>query len=124
MIIPGSNLLALALGVIGNQQVQWLKYAGTTVTPAGIQRPTWDAPVTINGSIQPVDANTLQQLGLDWTRNYVSFFAPAEFEEIERDQSSDRIAYAGRTYQVVGKTAWFYQDGWDKVICVEVPPNA
>lgn len=121
MIVPGSNLLNMALGVIGAQQVQWLRYAGMTTTAAGIQRPSWDAPVDISGSLQPVDANTLQQLGLDWTRNYVTFFAPAEFKEVERDQSSDRITYAGRTYQVVGKTAWFHQDGWEKVICVEVP---
>lgn len=124
MIVPGSNLLAMAMGVVGQQSVQWLRFTGMTTNTAGQERPTWAAPVTILGSIQPVDANTLQNLGLDWTRNYVTFYAPVEFREIERDQSSDRIAYAGRTYQVVGKTAWFYQDGWDKVICVEVPPNA
>lgn len=121
MIVPGSNLLALALGVLGQQVVEWRRYIGKVTSPAGVQVPTWAAPVTIAGSLQPVDANTLQQLGLDWTRNYVALFASAEFLEIERDQSSDRVTYAGRTYQVVGKTAWFHQDGWEKVICVEVP---
>lgn len=121
MIVPGSNLLALAMGVIGQQSVQWLRYTGLTTTAAGVERPTWAAPVAIIGSIQPVDTNTIQMLGLDWTKNYITFYAPKEFQEIERDQSSDRIAYAGRTYQVVSKTAWFAQDGWDKVICVEVP---
>lgn len=120
MIVPGSNLLNMAMGIIGRQSVQWFRYTGLTTTPAGLQRPTWADPVTITGSLQPVDANTLQNLGLDWTKNYVTFFAPAEFNEVERDQSSDRVAYAGRKYQVVGKTAWFHQDGWEKVICVEV----
>jgi hypothetical protein len=124
MIVPGSNLLAMALGVIGQQSVQWSRYIGMTTTTAGVERPTWADPVTISGSLQPVDTSLLQQLGLDWTRNYVTFFAPAEFREIERDQSSDRITYGGRTYQVVSKTAWWQQDGWEKVICVEVPPNA
>lgn len=124
MIVPGSNLLALALGVIGNQMVQWHKFAGLTTNAAGVQRPTWAAPVTINGSFQPADAATIQQLGLDWTRNYVNFFAPAEFKEIERDQSSDRVSYAGRMYQVVGKAAWYHQDGWERVLCVEVPADA
>lgn len=124
MIVPGSNLLALAMGVIGQQQVQWLRYTGMTTTSAGVERPTWAAPVTITGSVQPVDTSLLQQLGLDWTRNYITFYAPAEFQEVERDQSSDRITYAGRTYQVLSGTNWFAQDGWEKVICVEVPANA
>jgi hypothetical protein len=123
MIVPGSNLLSMALGVIGTQSVQWLRYTEEVETPAGVQRPQWANPVTIYGSLQPVDTNLLQQLGLDWTRNYVTFFAPAEFREVERDQSSDRIIYAGRTYQVVSKTAWWRQDGWEKVMCVEVPAD-
>lgn len=121
MIVPGSNLLNMALGVIGAQGVEWRRYTGMVTTPSGVEQPTWAAPVTIAGSIQPVDAKTLQQLGLDWTQNYVTFYASAEFREIERDQSSDRISYAGRTYQIAGKTAWFHQDGWDAIICIEVP---
>lgn len=120
MIVPGSNLLNMALGVIGRQQIMWSRYIGMTTTSAGVERPTWAAPVAISGSIQPVDANMLTQLGLDWTANYVTFFAPAEFNEIDRDQSSDRISYAGKTYQVTSKTDWLAQDGWQKVICVEV----
>jgi len=120
MIVPGSNLLAMAMGLIGQQSVLWLRYAGMTTNTAGLQQPTWAAPVAITGSVQPVDTSLLQQLGLDWTRNYVTFYAPANFKEVDRDQSSDRIVYAGRTYQVLSGTTWYAQDGWEKVICVEV----
>lgn len=121
MIVPGSNLLALALGVIGNQKVQWRKFAGMTTLTSGVQAPSWDDPVDINGSLQPVDETMLQQLGLDWTKKHCMFYASAEFKEVDRDQTGDRLTYAGRTYQILDKTTWFAQDGWERPLCVEVP---
>lgn len=124
MIVPGSNLLAIALGVIGNQSIAWHKFAGMTTLASGVDSPTWDDPVTILGSLQPIDSTLLQQLGLDWTKNHCTFYAPAEFREVDRDQTGDKLVYAGKTYQVLNKASWFPQDGWEKVMCVEVPANA
>lgn len=121
MIVPGSNLLALAMGVIGQQAIAWARNTGLTTLASGAQVPTWADPVTIYGSLQPVDNTLLQQLGLDWTKNYCTFYAPAEFREVDRDQTGDRLTYAGKTYQVLNKTSWFAQDGWERVMCVEVP---
>lgn len=120
MIVPGSNLLAIAFGAIGQQSVQWRKYVGMTTLADGSKRVTWSNPVTLAGSLQPVDSTLLQQLGLDWSKNYCTFFAPAEFRDPTRDQTGDKITYAGRTYQVIDKSSWFPQDGWEKVICVQV----
>lgn len=121
MIVPGSNLLALAMGVIGQQTVGWAKFTGMTTGPSGIDIAEWAAPVDIFGSLQAVDSTLLQQLGLDWTKNYCTFYAPAEFREVDRDQTGDKLLYAGKTYQVLNKASWFAQDGWERVMCVEVP---
>lgn len=124
MLVPGSNLLSMALGVIGSQGVQWLKYQGKITNSAGFDVPTWAPAVPIAGSLQPADPLHLQQLGLDMTKQYVMFYATAEFTQVDRDQTGDRLIYAGKTYQVLAKTSWFAQDGWERPMCVEVDPNA
>lgn len=121
MIVPGSNLLALALGVIGNQIVGWRKYVGVTTLPSGVQSPTWEDDATdLAGSLQPADTTLIQQLGLDMTREYCTFYAPAQFREVDRDQTGDLLIYAGKTYQVLDKASWFPQDGWERVMCIRV----
>lgn len=121
MIVPGSNLLAMALGVIGAQQVGWQQYTGAVTNSAGVDVPTWAAAVDVFGSLQPVsDAGLLQQLGLDWTKNYVTFYASQRFGEPSRDKAGDRLLYDGKVFQIEGKTPWVAQDGWESVLAVEV----
>lgn len=119
-MIPGSNILARAAGLIGQQVVAWSQFQGMTTSAAGFEVPTWADPVDIPGSLQPVSATLVQQLGLDMTRNYVTFFASANFGDVDRDKTGDRLAYAGRVYQIESKTPWHAQDGWEYVVAVEV----
>ena len=120
MTVPGSNLLNMAMGLIGAQAVGWRKYLGKTTNAAGFDVVTWAAAVTTYGSFQPVTAAMIQQLGLDMTKNYATFFASAEFGDPDRDKTGDRLTYAGKTYQIESKTPWHAQDSWEYVLCVEV----
>lgn len=120
MIVPGSNLLHMAMGVIGAQEVQWAKFLGKTTNAAGIDVPAFEAPTTVYGSFQAVDQNLLQNLGLDWTKNYATFYASADFGDVNRDKTGDRLVYGGTTYSILSKTPWFKQDGWTRVLCVEI----
>lgn len=119
-MIPGANLLNMALGVIGAQQPEWRKYLGMTTNPAGVKVATWAAGVPVTGSLQPVGNTHLQQLGLDWTKSYVTFYASQDFGDPTRDKTGDKLVYGGKTYQVMSKTPWVLQDGWSSVLCVEV----
>lgn len=119
-MIPGSNLLNLAFGLIGQQPVQWAAFQGVITNAAGVKVPTWAAAVTVGGSFQPVPKDLIQRLGLDWTKSYVNFYASKDFTDVERDKTGDRLTYAGKTYQVLSNTDWFAQDGWKGVMCVEV----
>lgn len=120
MIVPGSNLLRMAMGVIGAQEVQWLQFLGKTTNAAGIDVPTFAEPVTVYGSFQAVGQNLLQNLGLDWTKNYATFYATMDFGDVERDKTGDRLVYGGKTFSCESKTPWFEQDGWSRVLCVEI----
>ena len=120
MIVPGSNLLRQAFGMIARQPVQWLQFQGITKNEAFVEVPAWAAPVNIAGSFQPIDRNLYQTLGLDWTKNYANFYDENTFKDVTRDITGDRLIYAGKTYQIESKQPWFTQDGWEKVLCVEV----
>lgn len=120
MIIPGANLLGLAFGVIGRQTVAWSQFTGGALNAAGVRVPTWAPPVDIGGSFQPVPNTLIQALGLDWTKTYANFYAEADFTDVMRDKTGDRLAYAGKTYQILSKTDWKPQDGWQGVLCIEV----
>lgn len=120
MIVPGSNLLNMAFGLIGQQVVQWSSFLGLVTNAAGTKVPTWAAPIALGGSFQPVARTLYQQLGLDFNKSYANFYASADIMDVLRNKTGDRLAYAGRTYQVLSNNDWIAQDGWKGVLCIEV----
>lgn len=120
MSFPGGNILSVALGLIPSQAVGWQRFLGIVTNAAGIDVPTWRAPVTIRGSFQPVSATLMQALGLDMTKNYATFYASQPMQDVDRDKTGDRLTYNGKTWQIISKTEWYPQDGWDGILCVEV----
>jgi hypothetical protein len=126
MMIPGSNLLAMALGVIGSQTVQWFQYDHVDTGPTGLDIVTYKAPVPVaQGSVQAVDRSRYTQYGLDWQKSYVTWFVPnVTALSITRnpDTDGDVIEWAGRRYQVVGDTPWSVQDHWTRLLCIDIGP--
>lgn len=118
--IFGTNLLNVAAGLIGVQVVAWRRFTGRAPNAAGIQVDTYAASVDVEGSFQPVPATLLQQLGLDMTKNYATFYASRDFGDPDRDKAGDLLTYAGLTYKVISKNPWYAQDGWESVMCVQV----
>ena len=120
MTVPGSNLLNMAMGLIGVQAVGWRKYAGKVTNAAGFDVVTWAAAVTVKGGLRPVAAATGQRLGLEMTGNFGTCLGSGECGGPDRDKTGDRLIYAGKTYQIESKTPWYAQDSWEYVLCVEV----
>ena len=119
-MIPGSNLLNMALGLISGQQVGWRRYLGKVKNPAGVQVVTWAAAVDIMGSFQPIDSKLFQQYGLDVSKEYATFYSSQGFTDPERDKTGDRLIYGGEVWQIESKCPWLLQDGWSRVLCVRV----
>lgn len=119
-MIPGGNLLQTALGMIGNQTVAYRAFAGKSTNAAGVVVSTWADPVPLVGSVQAVPNVLLQQLGLDWSKDYVTFYCSREFSDPSRDRTGDRFDYGGAVYEVQSPTPWNAQDGWSSVLCVRV----
>lgn len=121
-MIPGSNLLKTALRFIGTQSVQYYAYAGTTTNAAGLDTVVYSPGVQVNtGSVQAVPRGRYTSMGLDFTKDYVTWFVVGAVFGIERDRANDKFSFAGKTYDVVSVTPWYVQDGWVEVLGVYNP---
>lgn len=120
-MIPGSNLLNMAMTLIAAQTVSYYAFTGRTTNEIGIDVPAWAAPVDMRGSLQPVPRNLYQVNGLEYEKNYFTFYTSANILDVRRDVSGDNMAFNGMRLQVISSNDWFAMDGWVGVLCVQVP---
>lgn len=120
MIVPGSNLLSIALGVIGSQSIQLTRFVSRVQNARGDWVNTYAAAVPVEGSWQPVDARSYQALGLDVKKRYFNFYAQEPIAIVARDAAPDVAARNGRRYETVGDTPWRDVDGWAAAMFVDV----
>lgn len=123
-MIPGVNVLGLALTVIAPQTVRYFQWTGNTTGASGKDVPTYAAVVNRRGSFQPVDRSRLQTMGLDMSQSYATFFGPGAVRTLERDGAPDAFGFNGRRYNALDVVDWLAQDGWTAAICVDVGPDA
>lgn len=121
MTFPGFNLLALANKAIAAQQLQYRPFIKRELNAAGVWMTSRAAPAVLQGNIQPVPRTRYEIMGLDFQANYATIFVQKNVVDIARDVTGDQFWYAGRLYQAESRTSWFAQDGWDAILCVEVP---
>lgn len=121
MIVPGSNLLALAMGPISRQTLQHRTFVSRAVNAAGDWSSTFATAVSITGSMQPVNKALYQALGLDFAKNYSTLYTSSDVRPVARDREGDLLTFGGRTWQAISDQDWRGVDGWRKILCVEVP---
>lgn len=115
------NLLNRALRLVKAQPVQYRRFVGRTTNEIGLDVSEYADPVQIMGSVQAVPRSTYETLGLDFQKQYVTLYTVTEVLDLRRDISGDMIDFGGRAYQLVSSTDWQAMDGWQSVLCVEVP---
>ena len=121
-MIPGINVLSMALTVIAPQTVLYYAFQGRVTNAAGLDVATYATPVEDSqGSVQPVERKLYQQFGLDLRKSYVNWFVSRAILDVARDVSGDQFVYAGSRYQCQSITNWKSQDGWVQVLAVEIP---
>lgn len=123
MPIPGRNNLALAMRLIGSQAVTLHPYLGRALNAAGQYVPLFAPSRRIRaGSVQPVQQDRYERLGLDHAKQYVQWWAPAHVMGVERDATPDEFTWNGHRYSVARVTDWHAQDGWVVVTAARVEP--
>ena len=115
------NLLKRALRLVKAQPVTYRRFAGRTTNGIGLDVSEYECSKQIVGSVQAVPRSAYEQLGLDFQKQYVTLYTETEVLDLRRDISGDLIEFYGKTYQLVSSTDWQPMDGWQSVLCVEVP---
>jgi len=118
---PGSNILNRALRLISPQAFSYFANTGRIKQPNGQFVPAFAPPLALSGSVQPVPRNLYEQYGLDFQKNYVTVFVSKNILDLDRNVSGDLIVFSTKTFQCESKTDWFMQDGWDSILCVQIP---
>ncbi len=119
-MIPGINLLSIALGAIASQSGQWLQFIGNTENSQGQDIPQYAPAQVVTGSFQSTDARTIADMGLDVTAKYRTFYSSTPIAITDRSTSPDLLIFYGRKYQVAGELDWINQDGWKGVVLVDI----
>lgn len=122
-MIPGGNILNMAMSVIQKQDFTYQPFKTRTLNEIGNFVADYDSGIPVKGSVQPVPRNLYQGMGLDFEKNYFNFFVPADIFDVERDISGDQFIFQCKNFQCESKTAWYGIDGWVQVLCVEVPSS-
>ena len=123
MLVPGSNLLSLALRVIAPQSLMHKAFVSRTENAAGDTVSTYAEPVAIQGSMQAMNMATYQELGLNIAKNYSTLYTTTNVKPTSRDREGDLVTYGGKTWQCESDMHWQVQDGWCMLLCVEIPSN-
>lgn len=122
MSVPGSNLLAEALSLIGSQPVAYFAALPRTTDGPYYEGQFAEPLPVFECSVQPVPRNRYEVLGLQLAKKYVTWFVPQNVIALQRDTTGDQIEWNGDRYQLQDKTDWHGQDGWCEVLCVKVGP--
>jgi hypothetical protein len=120
MVVPSSDLLNDALLVIKPQAINYYMASGRITNNMGQYITTYNDPVVIQGSFQPVPRNQYQQLGLDLQKSYFNLYTSTDIIDVARDVSGDQIEFNSVRYQCESLTKWFDIDGWVAIRCVAI----
>lgn len=121
-MIPGANILGMALSVIRPQTVQLRRFVSRTENGVGDTIPVFAAPVDISGSVQPVDKKLYQQLGLNLSKNYRMLWVFGDVQPTGRDRDGDIVLWNGQTWQCESDRDWSDVAEYRKLLLVEVQP--
>lgn len=122
-MIPGQNLLNMALTVIAKQTVTYYAALDRQLGPTGLYITEYAPGAQVVGSFQPVPQKLYEQYGLDLQKEYFNFYASKNIIDVGRDVSGDQIAFQGLRYQCESNTEWFGEDGWNGILCIEIGPD-
>lgn len=117
-MIPGANVLNMALTVIAKQTVIYYRSTGRALNNVGQEVTTYATPVSLLGSFQPVPRNLYTQFGLDLQKSYFTLYVSANLVDLARDVSGDQIVFNNLRYQCESNNDWYDMDGWKGVLCV------
>lgn len=120
MIVPGSNLLGIALTAISpTGGATYKQFLSETENDMGTTVKVYAEPVTLFGcSIQPVPYTIVSQLGLDVSKQYVGIWTQKDVQGVYEGRQGDLVNWNGADWEVTAEESWMQQDGWKQITAV------
>lgn len=118
-MIPGGNLLAQALTLLGQTEASWREWQSRTLDGQGLWVDVYATAKTITGSWQAVQRDRYENLGLDFQKRYYWFYTCEDVRDIGRDETPDTLDIGGKRYNCISAAPWYDIDGWTAMLCVE-----
>ena len=122
MTVP-YNLLGLALSNIGRQNFYLLKWTGRTVNAAGLPADTYAAPVLCSGSIQSMQQDAYERIGLTFETNARNVWSETTMRAESGQNGPDLLVFEGKVWFCKSSTPWNGYNGWNQVVVVEAKPE-
>lgn len=122
MTVP-FNLLGMALGNIGRQSFWLLKWKGRDINAAGLPEDQYEPAVKCSGSIQSVQQDVYDRLGLSWGTEIKNVWSETEMKAEAGQQGPDLLVFEGKVWFCKSNTPWNKYNGWNQVIVVEAKPE-
>ena len=120
-MIPGANILEMALSVIASQTVTYYKFIERSLNEVGQDISVFMEPQQLQGSFQPMPKDAYNSFGLDLQQEYFIFYVSKKIIDLDRDTSGDQLVFGGDRFQCLSNTEWYNLDGWKAVVCVRIP---
>lgn len=120
MLVPGSNLLGIALHAINpTGGATYRAYDSEGENEFGTTIKLYKDPVPMLGcSIQPVSYTIVAQLGLDVNKRYVGIWTQHNVQGVYEGRQGDLVDWNGQSWEVTAEDSWIQQDGWKQIIAV------
>lgn len=118
-----NNLLKAALRIIPKQTFIWRKFTGFSVDSQGLRINQYAEGVEVIGSVQAMDRDMYDQLGLDREKEYLVAYGPVDIKGVSGQNAPDLIEFGGNVYKVVRNYPWYFYDGWSGVVIVKAEAN-
>lgn len=119
-MIPGSNLLNMAHLAIAQQRGTLERLGPRTQNRIGQYVNTYEAPVPITGSFQPVPRSVYEQLGLDFNKFYMMLYTSIAIDDVQKNESGDIVNFNSQRFRVESRNEWTPIDGWNGVLMIRV----
>ena len=113
------NVLKRALRIIPKQYVTYKKFKKVTDNSIGHQVNEYYTEITVEGSIQPTDQDTLYKLGIANTGDIYTVFLRGDAVSIAKVQSNDIIVGSdGQVYNIFRADIWnnYPDQDWNRIL--------
>lgn len=113
------NILEAALSLVPAVVFRYRSFKSDAVDEYGQKRATYSAWVSCRGMVAPVQRSAYEDMGLDFTKNYINAWGSIPLYTVSDHNQPDQILWNGRLWNITAVNEWNQYNGWANVTAVQ-----